>query len=382
MLRIASAACLLLVSLQSVAFQIAPLGSRLEARLTNETDATLARLAGKLGFLIKEPVHEEITQLGFDCPVDRDKLADDVVCKSGDVGYANAYVIYGVRWNDLPPFVLNPGQGSGCKKLFVLDQPACNTSQTVRFATQPDCWLCLFWQAEKKGTKARITGCEKGKGYEQGNLMTRSHFGDLQFLHAMASEEGTDPEVTRQKIVDWVQFAWKVFSTEIKPGTFLKTIEIPTIRQHFGCSDWRVEDIYILGRADRLLSRISDIAFGSVLHTVQDSFAAAHATREAPAPGQMCSTALQLPKPGRIVQFHTYAAQDGHKHDAGDQRVAMAAGARESWPDAVEATKALFKLYDSNATWESARPYVECLFDLSPNRLPSAPGDNFRRMTQ
>jgi hypothetical protein len=209
--------------------------------------------------------------------------------------------------------------------------------------------------------------------------MTRSHFGDLQFLHAMASEEGVDPKVTVQKIVDWTEFAWKVFSKEIKPGTFLKSVNIPMIQQHFGCSEWKVEDIYILGRADRLLNRISDIAFGSMLHTVQDSFAAAHATREAPVEGQVCSDRLAVAKPGRIVQFHTYGAQDGHKHDAGDQRVAMATNARDRWPEAVESTKALFKLWEANEKWEAVKPYIDCLFDVSPNALPSAPGDAFKR---
>lgn len=34
--------------------------------------------------------------------------------------------------------------------------------------------------------------------------MTRSHYGDLQFLHAMASEEGIHPGATRAKILDWL----------------------------------------------------------------------------------------------------------------------------------------------------------------------------------
>ncbi len=382
MRKAATALLLLFVSFQAGAFQIAPLGSKFEARLTKETDSHLGRIAGAVGVLVKEPVHEEITQLGFGCPVDRDKLVDDGSCRGGDAGYVNPFVIYGVRWNDLPPFRLNVGQGDKCKKYFFINQRACSSDQTVRFATQPDCWYCLFKEAERKATTKKITGCEKGPKYEQGNMMTRSHFGDLQFLHSMANEEGTAPELTRQKILDWIQFAWRVFTKEVAPNTLLRSLDIATIKEHFGCSEWTVADIYILGRTERLLSRIDDIAFGSILHTVQDSFAAAHVTRDTPVQGEQCSSSLKQHRPGRIVEFHTYGAQDGKKHDEGDYRSAMAIGSRDRWPDAVEATRVLFEFYNANATWETARPYVECLFELSPKNRPASPGEHFRRVAQ
>jgi len=95
------------------------------------------------------------------------------------------YVIYGVRWNDLPPFKLLPDEGN-CTYLG----KSCIVSQTIRFSTQPLCWYCLFKDAEKKAQIKPIVGCSKAQGTFHGNVMTRSHFGDLQFLHAMASEKG------------------------------------------------------------------------------------------------------------------------------------------------------------------------------------------------
>lgn len=381
-LRTATALCLLLAASSTTAFQIAPLGSKFEARLTSESEFRLAAVAGRLGKLVKGPVHEEITQLGFGCPVERDQLLVDDACRGGDAGFVNPFIIYGVRWNDLPPFRLNPGQGAKCRKLLSLNQAACNVEQTVRFSTQPECWYCLFKEAEAKAATKKLTGCEKGAEYEQGTLMTRSHFGDLQFLHAMANEEGTAPDETRRKVLDWIQFAWGVFSKQVSPDTLLRTIDIPTIRQHFGCSEWSVSDIYILGRTEKLRSRIDDIAFGSVLHAVQDSFAAAHVTRETAVRGEKCAAAPAYDRPGRIVEFHTYGAQDGAKHDEGDHRSAMATGARDRWPDAVEATKQLFELYNANAPWETARPYLECLFDLSAASRPASPGEAFRRVAR
>ncbi len=103
---------LLLVGTWVGAFQIGPLGTQHEERLTNETNSTLARVAGSLGVLIKSPVHEEITHLGKWCHVAQADLATDTYCSGRDVGFASPYVIYGVRWNDLPPFRLEKDQGN------------------------------------------------------------------------------------------------------------------------------------------------------------------------------------------------------------------------------------------------------------------------------
>ena len=75
------------------AFQIAPLGSSFEARMTNEPESTLAKVAGKLGKLVKRPVHEEITQLAFYCPADPAALADDEECAVRDAPFATAFVV-------------------------------------------------------------------------------------------------------------------------------------------------------------------------------------------------------------------------------------------------------------------------------------------------
>ncbi|MES2631569.1 MAG: hypothetical protein V4669_01285 [Pseudomonadota bacterium] len=363
----------------ATAFQLAPMGSRFEARLTNETPNWLAAVAGKVGVLLKEPVHEEITQLAYGCPIDPSGLPTDKGCMGGDHGFANHFVIYGVRWNDLPPFMLQPGEGARCKKVLNPLANACNVGQTVRFSTQPDCWYCLFKEAQEKAARVKITGCQKGLGHSRGNLMTRSHFGDLQFLHAMANEEAVPPEVTRQKIIEWAEFTWKIAEGKIKPGTQLRTINIPVIQEHFGCSEWTVADIYILGRNPQLLPYVQQIAFGSLLHTVQDSFAAGHAQREESAPGGICP-ASDFPHPPRLIEFHGYAQQDGHAHDRQDAREALVGNGSSDWPAAVAATRHLVTLRDAGLSWEQVKPAVECLFALVPEARPSGPGEMFTRV--
>ena len=371
-------AALLLASSWVGAFQIGPLGTRHEERLTNESNSTLANVAATLGVLIKTPVHEEITHLGKWCHVEHTNLATDTYCSGRDVGFASPYVIYGVRWNDLPPFRLEKDQGN-CD--YMGRKNVCRADQTIRFSTQPACWYCLFKDAERKAQSKAIVGCNRTANSTPGNLMTRSHFGDLQFLHGMANAADIHPVDTRAQILDWLEFAWKVSSKEIGPQTFLKDIDNPTIKQHFGCTEWKVVDLYLLGRQDAasgLVTQIREIAFGSVLHTVQDSFAAAHAEREPVLTGEQCE-GTGYTTPARIVEFHSYGAQDGALHDHDDRRDAMTAVAKDRWPEAVEVTRNLFELQSDGVKWADASPYLQCVFALSEKRRSSSPGEAYRR---
>lgn len=363
------------------AFQIGTLGPKLEARLTNEPDSSLLRAAGRLGKILKLPVHEEITKIGFDCPADLGNLGEDRACAGDDSEWAGSFVLYGVRWNDLPPFALAAGQGKGCKKFGFLDTPACRTDQTVRFSTQPDCWLCLFFDAEKTTLTKRISGCEKGANIVQGTLMTRSHFGDLQFLHAMADREDVPAKDTQAKLLDWAQFTWKIFDGEITPETTLKSVAIPTIQSHFGCTEWTVSDIFILGAKPALNKRIADIAFGSIAHTLQDSFAEGHAEREPAELNATCSPELSVPKPGAIVEFHAYGQQDGKKHDARDARDALVEGT-STRGGVIDAMRQMFSFYYDNANWSTVEPFFKCVFAISSGARDSSAGADYRRDPQ
>jgi hypothetical protein len=158
----------------------------------------------------------------------------------------------------------------------------------------------------------------------------------------------------------------------------LKDIDIATIRDHFGCSSWTVSDIYVLGAKNSLNKRLADIAFGSIVHTVQDSFAAGHAERKVPDLNEYCSDSLHVPKPGSIVEFHAYGQQDGHKHDLRDSRTAMTEAAR-SRSNAIDATRQLFSYWNDNAKWKDVQAYFQCVFALSADSRPSSAGAQLAR---
>lgn len=193
-------------------------------------------------------------------------------------------------------------------------------------------------------------------------------------------EEGVHPGATRAKVLDWLEFAWKVSSREIKPDTFLRDINNATLkgalRMHSGGS----RDLYILGRQDKLLPYLHHVAFGSVLHTVQDSFGwssclAGDVSSKRHVSGHWPGTAQ-----ARIVRFHTYGAQDGGLHDEQDSREAMTRmSAAEKWPDAVGLTRNLSRFYEDRAQWSEVQPYMQCLFELAVERNDSSPGEQYRR---
>lgn len=355
-------------------YQIAPFGSSFERGMTRESPRTITSVALRLGRAVKAPVHEEVTQLAAGCAIDGASLRQDTRCASADAPFGNAYVIYGLRWNDLPPFRLNPGEGQSCKK-FVTGTPACRTEETIRLSTQPECWYCIFTHGEEIALSGKeIVGCPARADQRRGNLLTRSHFGDLQFLHAMATGDGIPASATRESVLAWLEVAWKVSSREILPTTLLKDIPIAAFRIHFHCMGMSVADLYIQGRQDRLLPEIRKIALGSVLHTVQDSFAAAHVSREPAAPGEVCSESLPLRQPGRIVEFHSYTGQDATLHDAGDERESMLTHTIDDEPAAVVVTRQLMRFKEDNLKWMEVAPYLECVFRLSDSAGASSPG--------
>ena len=209
--------------------------------------------------------------------------------------------------------------------------------------------------------------------------MTRSHFGDLQFLHSMADADGVPASETRSKILGWAEFAWRVAQGEYGADKQLKSIAIQTIQIHFGCTEWTVSDLYILGYNDKLRPRIQDIAFGSLLHTVQDSFAGGHVERVRPALNAKCENYPTSPAFGQIVEFHTYGAQDSHKHDAADSRDVLILEARDGLPEAIVATAHLALLYNRGETWDTVSPYLECIYSMSDEAHQSSPGTGYSR---
>lgn len=299
-----------------------------------------------------EPVHEEVTNRIYGC--DGGEL-----CEGAEAANVPPSVLAGVRWNDDPPFRLSKGQARGLR---------CVIGDTVRFETQPVCWGSLFRDASK--------GAAKGEMYGPGHAMLyRSHFGDLQFLHAMASRDGESASETKARLMDWLQFAWRTASREYTLDTRLKDVPIRTIQVAFGKTEWRVQDLYALGATNSLRREIDNVAFGSLLHTLQDSFAAGHVDREESSGTQTCSVGgLSVTAPGSIISFHAYNRQSHEAHARADSKNAFLSHFQQEG-DIVDLGRVLLKARQARLAWSEVQPLFECMFVLRNPETPAGPGD-------
>jgi len=290
-------------------------------------------------------VHESLTQQAHEC--------DDTIeaCSDIDLDFASTGVIAGVRWNDDPPFRFASGQGR---------YPECPADKggprTISFALGTTCWVTHFRDVSKTAERdgqAFLSG--------KGTLLARSHYGDLQFLHSMAKSSAATSEATKSAILAWAEFTWRVQSRlpeNISGKVAMGKVPVPGLREFFPAVEERtVEELFTIGRP-WLRHQLEDIAFGSLLHMVQDSFSAGHTLRR-PAGSGSCS----VPP---VVTFHTYAGQDKGDHKKADTK--QAATAANS--PIVLVLKELVRLRSERAAWTEVRLYLaNCVYALA---TPSA----------
>jgi hypothetical protein len=119
----------------------------------------------------------------------------------------------------------------------------------------------------------------------------RSHYGDLQFLHAMGRHMD-GPNYTQQQIVDWAHFSYDVAIGRIPLSAQLSELasSYPFAGHFAGTTQrsWTVRKLFtnvgdIQCRQDCELKMrdeaVRTLALGALLHTVQDSFSHSHAER-------------------------------------------------------------------------------------------------------
>ena len=329
-----------------------------ERRLLNVPYSRMAWLERKLAqygapLLFSDPIHEELTTRIFGCD------GDVALCGGADSASADAAVLVGVRWNDDPPFRLSNSE---------LDGTLCKP-QTIRFQTQPSCWLQLFKSAEKKAAAGKVYGPGDG-------LLYRTHFGDLQFLHGMASGNDVAAEQTRQHMMDWAQFTWRVAIREWPRTMKLREVPIEGFKAPFGYTEWDVRDLFIQG-SPLLERRVDQVAFGSLLHMLEDSFAEGHVDRAQADPDGRCQLNGENHRaPGRIREFHAYGKQDHAAHAAADSMEAKDRQLQRA-PDVVDVGRPLVEAFDARRPWSEVEPYFACVFALAPDAKASSAGEAF-----
>jgi hypothetical protein len=344
----------LLLGMPLNAFQSTPNAS--------SNDSRLARMAGfrarvsheaseRFLCLFKSPIHEAITQAGYGC--EENEFID---CAKKN--HASTAMIWGARWNDDPPFRMSSGPS------------ACKFDQTIRANTQPLCWYTLFKDGEKKAA----SGQTFGPGHA---MIYRVHFGDLQYLHAMASQDGETAEATRSKIMMWAEFTWGIATGALPRYRYLREIGIPELGNYFP-GDQSATILFSLGNPRFQNVQASEVALGSLLHMVQDSLSKSHVSRSDPL-GEECEGMQGVLQPGKILQFHSYARQNHKTHDSADNENAIEIQRLETAPSAIDVCQVIIQLWGKKAGWPEAKKYLDYVFVLHPSVMVAGPGQGFEQ---
>jgi len=158
------------------------------------------------------------------------------------------------------------------------------------------------------------------------NATGRSHFGDLQFLHCMASKQNEPATVTKDKIMTWIKVLWKLTTGEdgINADTVIGKTAISEFLPDGSAPDRNRTFKSLLGGDTKFANiDVQRRAFGSILHFIQDSYALGHTRRVLLNPQDVKTKDPKLSmKLGRadrwgpIRNFHVYNGQDedNHKH--------------------------------------------------------------------
>lgn len=240
-------ATLMTVSSSAAAFKIDPRQAKPE---------DLKKVHHEWYNLLGAPVHEQMAFTAYAC-AERADAAGECTLQAEEIydgrdGHLKPLLL-GVRWNDDPNNLFAGGK--------------------------PQTWM--FWM-----TKASVLGADS-----RDPLLYRSHYGDLQFLHGM-SHNGDKAGGTRDKMLEWMHFAYDVAIGVIQPSETLQGLrgKYPFVR-HFAESKTRyawtvrhlfanVKDIKQSVDLDSVgPAQVPLVALGALLHTIQDSYSHSHVQR-------------------------------------------------------------------------------------------------------
>ena len=148
-------------------------------------------------------------------------------------------------------------------------------------------------------------------GFSKPELIHRSHWGDLQWLHAMAPGN-QDPALTKKSILQWMETMWEVATGKMPSDT---AISATSVKDSFSDPNNYITIGELLTHGHHCPAVIPHRALGSCFHVIQDSYAAGHTHRESKESNRGSGEADRW---GAVLNFHNYGGQDEHKHETLD----------------------------------------------------------------
>ena len=293
--------------------------------------------------------HERVIQITWGC-----SSTSNCDAETPGFPFAPTAAIAGVRWNDNPPFELTQTSMAEC------------TGRTMALPNFSECWFKIFTDGKKRAQKGAVLDLKSGSVF-----MLRSHFGDLQFLHSMASTSTETAGETRDKILMWAEFTWRTALGEFRGGTKITETGIPALARYFKAGE-TIQTLFTRGNPTHR-NEFGLIAFGSLSHTLHDSFTRSHSDR-AESDGSDCGEGLPQ-RPGKVRQFLNYALQKSSKHSVEDKRNAVDLQLQTISPNMVDIGKYLKDRMEQKAPWEEIKPFLSCIFEVEDENAVTGPGN-------
>lgn len=333
---------------------------------------------------VKRPVHETITLLAYDHYLEPEKSKGGVAQTSAETLKQSGVLrdlVLGSEWNDDPDSLLR---------------------QNIVRSLQ---WNALFKDAQLQA-QCKVNGTQpKCKGVtvtDTPMMLYRSHFGDFQFIHAMASDQFESAADTKAKMMKWAEFTYTLSISSNKLGK--ETIDGPAVSAFSDISSilkrqgWTVGALFdpvpggewqssfnpmkigsykpsgkpraqVTYSDPRKAASIKHLALGSLLHMVQDSYSDAHTER-----------VLGCNPLGRerkdIISFRNYVNQIADDHAHADVHPKWLENGKLQKYNPVWASAKLIQFSFSNTPWDGEGGVQEFLdkkvFPLSnPENYPS-----------
>lgn len=297
---------------------------------------------------ISDPTHESLSRLAYRCAANRKdgNAACSGPADTGIAGIDRDALIWGTHWNDDPNNFMRDAAGAA---------------------------IWLGWM-----NGAALHKSEIDTGYV---LQYRSHYGDLQILHAMGTAKSYSTAAAVQNdIENWLHFAYDVATRRISPDTRLGQLAAtqPFVHHFDGKAkaNWTVRKLFTnycdepATRAychrhaeifDATDQQLAAIALGALLHTIQDSYSASHVERVAGT--------------GPVKAWLDYTLQDARCHQTSDFDIPFIGTTAAQQHPAVVSGNWLITSVLANTPWDDVAKHLhETVFAKAPTQNPPNPG--------
>jgi hypothetical protein len=308
---------------------------------------------------LKDPVHEVLTL----------RVIKEALDRIAAEGWTAGGLLGGVDATGIPELSSKKGHNLAPEKHINK-----SLQQFIRGVVWPDDPRGLLFD-EPAGTTDYSTGIAWYREFtpkkvtDSKALTARSHFGDLQFLHGMATQDGELAYMTAEKMRAWARFLADVSTGQIDPDDKVDAHQTPSLLfpAH---RDITIKTLF--GHETATDAETRQRAAGALMHLIQDSHAQGHVDRD--------------PKTGHVREFHAYGTQDHDKHTAADkwaegkdlgERIKNTPGAEA----AIQKCKEVLVMLDQGKPTNEVIAYLDrTVLALDPAARAAGPGADFEKV--